>query len=530
MKNVIIIILFSFMTLLLQAQHRVNKHADGSLRISVKYSGLKSSDTLKLFIYSHFYPSVDSLSPATSYATMDKDSSFRFKLSVKSDYGYFQIVKIIPRHKADNRIGQGDLTNDGNMSWLSPVCYWEIGDNICLCIKTASKDDADFTEMVNRDRIYRYKYQFSGKGSIKYTARFRAERALRGGKWSSLSDGVHIIDPLADSKKLELSVLQKYKKRLTESSYYVLSADILFENPMGGFLSAKGDYYYALDSLYKYSSNKPKPDFSYYDNVILANKMPPAYLARSRNAALYILNYFRTKYEILKGKRLNGVSLRDISDDSIYRDIRNNFSGVLRDKLIATFFLNPIGSHGNDKNIYMDALGIVKTAVYHDKIQSLFETRSIGRLAPMFNLPDTSGVYHALSDYRGKIVVVDFWFTGCGACELQYKNVLSKVEKRFERNDSVVFISISADVNKIQWLKSLRQGSYSGPDAINLFTEGKGANHHLIANDYILQGFPTMAVIDGLGQLFAYNIPELYEENGLVDIVTSALNKATYIQ
>ena len=35
-----------------------------------------------------------------------------------------------------------------------------------------------------------------------------------------------------------------------------------------------------------------------------------------------------------------------------------------------------------------------------------------GDPAPDFNLPDSAGVYHRLSDYTGKVVMLNFWQSG----------------------------------------------------------------------------------------------------------------------
>lgn len=39
-----------------------------------------------------------------------------------------------------------------------------------------------------------------------------------------------------------------------------------------------------------------------------------------------------------------------------------------------------------------------------------------GVMAPDFNLPDTTGSMHKLSDYRGKVVIINFWTTWCPPC------------------------------------------------------------------------------------------------------------------
>ena len=47
----------------------------------------------------------------------------------------------------------------------------------------------------------------------------------------------------------------------------------------------------------------------------------------------------------------------------------------------------------------------------------------LGYLAPAFTLKDFDGLWHSLSDYRGKPVLINFWTTWCPACRAEIPQI-----------------------------------------------------------------------------------------------------------
>lgn len=70
-----------------------------------------------------------------------------------------------------------------------------------------------------------------------------------------------------------------------------------------------------------------------------------------------------------------------------------------------------------------------------DKIYSLY-----GKTFPDFNLISYEGKEVKLSDYKGKPVFINFWFTGCKPC-VEEMSVLNKIKEKYK--DKVTFISIT---------------------------------------------------------------------------------------
>ena len=66
----------------------------------------------------------------------------------------------------------------------------------------------------------------------------------------------------------------------------------------------------------------------------------------------------------------------------------------------------------------------------------------IGSAAPDFKLPDLNGQTVSLDQFKGKIVILDFWATWCGPCQITMP-LLEKLQKEYP--ESVVLLAISLD-------------------------------------------------------------------------------------
>lgn len=68
----------------------------------------------------------------------------------------------------------------------------------------------------------------------------------------------------------------------------------------------------------------------------------------------------------------------------------------------------------------------------------------VGEMAPAFELKDTEGKTVKLSDYKGKIVVLDWFNPDCPVCAMHYKaGTIQNLSKKFEGKD-VVFLAINS--------------------------------------------------------------------------------------
>ncbi|WP_424682833.1 TlpA family protein disulfide reductase [Frateuria sp. YIM B11624] len=104
----------------------------------------------------------------------------------------------------------------------------------------------------------------------------------------------------------------------------------------------------------------------------------------------------------------------------------------------------------------------------------------VGQPAPAMRLPDLDGREHALSDYAGRRVLVNFWATWCGPCRKEMP-ALAAAQARFG-GDRPVVVGIAMDTpdNVRAYLKAypvnypILMGRLDDPDSARQLGDGAG--------------------------------------------------------
>lgn len=78
------------------------------------------------------------------------------------------------------------------------------------------------------------------------------------------------------------------------------------------------------------------------------------------------------------------------------------------------------------------------------------EYPEVSFISPDFELPSLSGGKYKLSDYRGKVVFINFWATWCATCKVEMPS-MQKVYDRFkDQGLEMLTISVDKDLSLIQ--------------------------------------------------------------------------------
>ena len=72
-----------------------------------------------------------------------------------------------------------------------------------------------------------------------------------------------------------------------------------------------------------------------------------------------------------------------------------------------------------------------------------YEPLAVGKLAPDFSLTDLNDKPYRLSDFRGKVVFLNFWATWCKPCREEMPS-MEILNKNFEK-DGLVILAVSID-------------------------------------------------------------------------------------
>lgn len=82
----------------------------------------------------------------------------------------------------------------------------------------------------------------------------------------------------------------------------------------------------------------------------------------------------------------------------------------------------------------------------------------LGELAPNFQLRDLNGRFVALSDLRGKVVLLNFWATWCGPCRVEMP-AMEELYRTFERKDFEI-LAVSTDAQGASVTRPFQQENH----------------------------------------------------------------------
>ncbi|MBR6381886.1 MAG: redoxin domain-containing protein [Lachnospiraceae bacterium] len=137
-------------------------------------------------------------------------------------------------------------------------------------------------------------------------------------------------------------------------------------------------------------------------------------------------------------------------------------------------------------------------------------------LAPDFTLTDQYGTTHTLSEYRGKLVFLNFWATWCPPCRAEMPDIQALYEENEAAEDSdlvilaVAFPTQSGETTEEGVKSFLEENGYTYPTLMDSAAS--------LAEQYYITAFPTTYMIDPEGYIYGY-VPGSMSKEIMEDII-----------
>lgn len=136
-----------------------------------------------------------------------------------------------------------------------------------------------------------------------------------------------------------------------------------------------------------------------------------------------------------------------------------------------------------------------KSSDLHGRAQRYMERIELARakMAPPFSLTTLDGRHISLDGLAGKVVLIDFWATWCGACREALPHI-RQIAKKFDGQPLVV-LSVSLDSNEAKWKEFVAR------NGMTWMQYRDGGSDGPISKQFDVTEIPTTFTIDADGVL-----------------------------
>lgn len=362
-----------------------------------------------------------------------------------------------------------------------------------------SEDEAEFTLNPKKELV------FQGKNALNL-AYFQAAHQNNKRFLDKKVSNAYKLSPsafqaaLLNIKKEKLAFLTRFKG----NDKLNLTLKTLIERDIDYFYS-----YHLLDFATKKDLNIEIPK-SFLEN------MEEIGLQSDQSLASEYYRKFITQYADYKLNKQKNDGLPTVEI------IRSNFSGKTEKYLEARFLSKNPAAINNETNLeFAQFVSENPYPVINEMLKTTYKSSTVNKIGSEikdFELYKINGKKVHLSDYKGKIVHIEFWNNKCSKW-LKNSELRKKRQAEFE-GKKIVFLYINVGENSSNWKKSSKLVS---PKGIHLSPVQDGLYSSRMDEALGAQSLPATIVLDAKGHIFLNTKDTENEEAAMTKIRTALL-------
>ncbi|WP_316796497.1 redoxin domain-containing protein [Pedobacter agri] len=161
-----------------------------------------------------------------------------------------------------------------------------------------------------------------------------------------------------------------------------------------------------------------------------------------------------------------------------------------------------------------------------EKSKAEWTKKMISLPAPAFSLVNLKGEKVSLADFKGKVVILDYWATWCGPCVASFPG-MQKALAKYSSNPNVVFLFVNTWQNEDNREKVVTDFVAEKKLNFNILYDTKNAKDPSkfdVVSAYKVEGIPTKFIIDGEGNIRFKAVGFSGSDDGVVKEIDSMVS------
>jgi len=453
-----------------------------------------------------------------SLPTNTNEGEYTVKITLWKSYSYKEINT--NEYKATSKLGRGFcITLEDIKSVAKIAIKIEGARNFYLadyCVMPRDSIRIHFGSSEAKESI-----GFSGKGAQGFKCKWSVDSSSRFIYLKAKGDSSIRVLPSEKGRwalekrlkrssfflKTRLEELDNFRHLLSKEVYDLMYTDIVGSSYAGRYLEIQEflmDISIPIEQKRDIQGILPQP---------LQHTIPEQLLGMSKNYIGYL--YRKSQLELaLSGDDRNSIL-------SFYNKVKGDYSGLMRELVLLHFLMfNQKGEISNDYEYCLaDMLTFVKNdanrLIIYNQLQAVSKKSDVYP----FELKDVNGKIVRPSDFKGKVILLDFWFNGCAGC-IKIASIIDKVLYPLYKNKDVAFVSVNINSKREAWLNGLSSGKYTSKQSTNVNVGELGIKHPFLTH-YTIWACPRLILVGKDGKIYSSTPP--MDEAGLIKMLNLAL-------